>query len=344
MREGRFLKACLREKVDVTPVWLMRQAGRYMKEYREIREKTDFLKMCKTPELVTKITLLPVEKLAVDAAILFSDILVPVEAMGMKIVFHERKGPLIDNPIRDQKGADYLKVIESAEEISFVTEAIGMIRKELEGKVPLIGFSGAPFTLASYMVEGGHSRNYLHVKSMMYRAPALYETLMGKVTTTVIRYLEAQIEAGVQALQLFDSWAGCLSPKDYRDFVAPYSRKIMASLGKKVPLIHFATGTSGILELMKEAGGDVIGVDWRIDLDVAWQRLGYDVGIQGNLDPAVLLASKDVIEERVKDILERAGGRSGHIFNLGHGVLPQTPVENVIFMVDAVHRLSAGKI
>jgi len=310
-----------------------------MKEYREIREKVPFLTMCKTPELAAEITLQPIRKLGVDAAILFADILLPVEAMGMKIEFVDDGGPVILNPVRDGKAVGELRMIEPGEDVPFIQEAIKMIRRELEGKLPLIGFSGAPFTLASYMVEGGHSRNYIYVKSMMYQEPSTYHALMDKIAQVVTRYLRAQIEAGVQALQIFDTWVGCLSPGDYEQFVMPYTRQVVDGLeGNGVPVIHYANGGSTLLELMKRAGGDVIGIDWRIDLDVAWERVGYEVGVQGNLDPALLLAPPEMIEKKVREILRRADNRPGHIFNLGHGILPQTPVENVIAMVEAVHK------
>jgi len=342
----RFLKACWRQPVDCTPVWLMRQAGRYLREYSEIRSKTTFLTMCKAPELAAEVTILPVDKLGVDAAILFSDILLPVEAMGIELEFVEGKGPIIHNPIRHRLGVDALVVIDPEEEIPFVMETIRIVRRHLERRVPLIGFSGAPFTLVSYLVEGGHSRNYIHTKSMMYQEPSAYHMLMDKLTKVVTSYLNAQIRAGVQAIQIFDTWVECLSPGDYREYVMPYTKRVIDGLDrgagnlKDVPLIHYARGGSMLLESMKEAGGDAIGIDWRIDLDVAWERLGYDVAVQGNLDPTVLFAPPKEIERRVRDILDRAGNRSGHIFNLGHGVLPQTPVEHVMFMVEAVHEHS----
>ncbi len=342
----RFLKACRRQPVDCTPVWLMRQAGRYLREYSEIRSKATFLTMCKTPELAAEVTILPVDKLGVDAAILFSDILLPMEAMGIELEFVEGKGPIIHNPIRDRLSVDALAVMDPEEEVPFVMETIRIVRRHLEGRVSLIGFSGAPFTLASYLVEGGHSRNYIYTKSMIFQEPLTYHALMDKLTKVVISYLNAQIRAGVQAIQIFDTWVECLSPGDYREYVMPYTKRVIDGLDrgagnlKDVPLIHYARGGAMLLESMKEAGGDVIGIDWRIDLDVAWERLGYDVAIQGNLDPTVLFAPPEEIERRVKDILNRVGNRPGHIFNLGHGVLPQTPVERVIFVVEAVHKHS----
>lgn len=341
---SQFLRACRREKTDYTPVWLMRQAGRYMQEYREIRNKYSFLTMCKTPELAAEVTLQPVKKLGVDAAIIFADILLPIEGMGIKLEFANNEGPVIHNPVRNRSDIDSLRLIEPERDTPFVIEAIKLTRRELNGTVPLIGFSGAPFTLASYLIEGGHSKNYICTKSLMYNDPSSWHILMDKISRVVISYLKAQAAAGAEALQLFDSWVGCLSPADYKEFAAPYSKQVIDGLkSETVPVIHFGTDSSNILEIMKNAGGDVIGIDWRIELDAAWKRLGYDVSIQGNLDPVVLFASPDEIKKRVKYILKKAGGRTGHIFNLGHGILPQTPVDNVITLVEAVHKYSKNE-
>ena len=342
-KDYRFLKACRKEEVDCTPVWMMRQAGRYLEKYRKVREKHSFLEMCKTPDLAVEVTLQPFEHIDLDAAILYSDILIPVEPMGIDLEFIESRGPVIHNPVRNIGDIKKLKVIDPGQDVPFVAEAIKILRRELDGKAPLIGFSGAPFTLASYMVEGGSSKNYLSTKDMMYNAPELFRELMQKITDTVIVYLNAQVDAGAQAIQVFDSWVGCLSPLDYRKYVLPYSKQVLDGIKGDVPKIHFGTGTAGFLELMKEAGGDVIGVDWRIDLDVAWKRLGYDVAVQGNFDSSKLFGTRAVIEEGVKDILDRAENRRGHIFNLGHGIQPKTPTENAAFMVETVHRLSRRK-
>ncbi len=333
-----FLRACRLEGVERTPVWLMRQAGRYMREYQRIRDRYPFMKMCKLPNVAADITLKPIEILNVDAAILFSDLLIPVEAMGLEIEFIENVGPIIHNPVRKPSDVKRLKIPNPKMDLSFVTETIKILRSKL--KVPLIGFAGAPFTIASYIVEGGGSKNYIHTKKMMYSSQSTFHALMERIVETITSFLLAQIEAGAQALQLFDSWAGCLSPTDYKRYILPHSKRVFSSLKDKVPTIHYANGGSTLLELMREAGGDIIGIDWRMNLDEAWRRIGYDTGIQGNLDPAALFASKREIECRVKDILERAAGRPGHIFNLGHGVLPDTPVENVIAMVQAVQRFS----
>ena len=341
MKNDVFLQACKREKVEYTPVWLMRQAGRYMSEYMEIRRNHSFLEMCKTPELATEVTLQPVNRLGVDAAILFADILLPLEGMGIDLEFAKGEGPVIHNPVRSEADVKKLSLIEPEQDVPYVMEAIKMVRKELDGKVPLIGFSGAPFTLASYMIEGGGSRNYLYCKQLMWQAPQVWHALMEKISKVIVSYLRAQAAAGAQALQVFDSWVGALSPADYAEYVLPHSKYVFEQLaGLGVPLIHFANNASTLLELVREAGGDVIGVDWRIDLDEAWQRIGYDVAIQGNLDPVSLMAPPKVIEQKVKEILEKADNRPGHIFNLGHGINKETPVDNVIAMVEAVHKYS----
>lgn len=336
-----FLKACRKEKVPYTPVWIMRQAGRYMKEYREIREKVSFISLCKTPDLAAEVTITPVKRLGVDAAILFSDILILAEAMGLEIVFNEKNGPVLKNPVRDKTSVDILSIPDPEDKVPFVMETIRILRKKLEGNVPLIGFSGAPFTLASYMVEGSTSRNFTIIKMMMYQNPSLYHTLLDKISKSITLYVSSQIKAGAQAIQLFDTWAGILAPDDYREFALPYTKTIIEEVkGKGVPIILYINGGGGLLELMKEAGPDVISLDWRIDMDNAISRLGKDIALQGNLDPCALFLPPDKIEIRVKDILNRAMNASGHIFNLGHGVLPETPVENIIAMVEAVHKFS----
>jgi uroporphyrinogen decarboxylase len=338
-----FLRACRRQPTDYTPIWLMRQAGRYMKEYRALRKKYSFLEMCKNPELAAQVTLQPIEKFNLDAAIIFSDILIPLEPMGVEFEFAKGEGPVFHHPLRGMKDVEKLRIIEPEEELSFLMEAIQIVRKELEGKVPLIGFSGAPFTLASYMIEGGHSKNYILTKSLMYQDRPTWDVLMGKISEVLIRYLKAQIRSGVQALQLFDSWVGCLSPRDYKEYILPYSQKVIQGVGKKVPLIHFATSSSTLLDLMREAGGDVIGVDWRMNIAEAWAHLRYDVAIQGNLDPVILLASSGLIEKEVKRILNSVGGRPGHIFNLGHGILPNTLPDHVAALVEMVHQYRSSK-
>ncbi len=343
MKEGKnpvFLRACRREQTEYTPVWLMRQAGRFLPEYRNLRRQYPFLTLCKTPELAAQITLLPLKTLRVDAAIIFADILLPLEPMGMTLEFTKGEGPVIHHPPRSRAEVQRLRPIEPESDLSFLLEAIRLVCRELAGEIPLIGFSGAPFTLACYIIEGGVTKDFIRTKSLMYQDPLTWHLLMERLTEVVISYLNAQVTAGVAAVQLFDTWAGALSPADYREFVLPYNKRVFQGLPTSVPTIHFAINSAGILEAMQEAGGDVIGIDWRLDLGTAWQRLKYAVGIQGNLDPAVLLGSQEHIQGRVTEILRAAGGKPGHIFNLGHGVLPHTPVDNVIAMVEAVHRLS----
>jgi len=336
----RFLKACRREPVDCTPVWFMRQAGRYMAEYRALRAKHSILELCKTPELAAQVTLQPIDRFPLDAAIIFADILLPLEPMGLRLEFAEGEGPVIHNPVRDHAAVERLNVIDDGE-LDYVAEAIRQARRALNGRVPLIGFAGAPFTLASYAIEGGSSRNYLLTKQLMYCEPKAWHQLMDKFARVITGYLRRQIRAGAQAIQLFDSWVGCLSVGDYVEYVLPHVQLIFEGLKREgVPMIHFGTGTSAMLRQMREAGGDVIGVDWRIHLDEAWATVGHDVAVQGNLDPLMLFAPLHEIERRVGDILRRAGGRPGHIFNLGHGILPTTPLEHVAATIDMVHKLS----
>jgi len=332
----RLIRACRCQPVDATPVWFMRQAGRFLPEYRKIREKYDIISICKNPELSAQVTMLPVTALGVDAAIIFADIMIPLEAMGVGFEIKEGLGPVVTSPIVNLESANSLTELNAKSELFFVLEAIRLAKRTLE--VPLIGFSGAPFTLASYLIEGKPTRDFIKTKAMMYREPKVWYLLMDKLATAMGAYLRAQVEAGVDVVQLFDSWAGCLSPQDYHQYVLPYSQQILKNLESTgVPRIHFGTGTSTLLEEMKQAGGDVFGVDWRIPIDVAWERLGYDVGIQGNLDPVVLLADFELAKSQTREILERTKGRPGHIFNLGHGMLPDTPPERAAEIVKFVH-------
>jgi uroporphyrinogen decarboxylase len=318
----------------------MRQAGRYMAEYRSLRAKHSILELCKTPELAAQVTLQPIDRFPLDAAIIFADILLPLEAMGLKLEFAHGEGPVIHNPLTDRGSVEQLKIIDG-DELSYVAEAVRLTRQALQGRVPLIGFAGAPFTLASYAIEGGGSRNYILTKQLMYRESDVWHKLMDKLARVVTGYLRRQVRAGAQAIQLFDSWVGCLAPGDYEEYVLPHVQLIFEGMKREgVPLIYFGTGTSAILRQMRQAGGDVIGIDWRIYLDEAWTSVGHDVAVQGNLDPMVLFAPLHEIERRVEDILRRAAGRPGHIFNLGHGILPNTPVEHVAAAVDMVHKLS----
>ncbi len=343
-----FLKACRGEEVPYTPIWIMRQAGRYLPEYRAVRGKSDFLKMCKTPELAAEVTLQPIDILNVDAAILFCDILIPCEAMGQGLEFHEGKGPLLGPPIRDKATVDKLSVPDPEDKMGFVMDAIRLLRKELDGRVPLIGFAGAPLTTATYMIEGGTSKNFLNTKMMIYENPDLYKTFMDKVTATTTEYLKAQVSAGAQAVQIFDTWGGIFSPGDFRDYALVYVKRIIKDLKdwmtseniEQVPVIYFVGETAGLLEEIKTSGADVYGVDWRINLDDAINRIGDGAIVQGNLDPLSMFLPQEKIEERVKDVLNRASSAKGHIFNLGHGVVPQTPRENVVALVEMVHRLS----
>jgi uroporphyrinogen decarboxylase len=336
-----FLAACRREPTSYTPIWLMRQAGRYMEDYRKVRAQYDFLDLCKRPDLAAEITVTPVERLGVDAAILFADILLVLEPMGVGLEYSKGDGPVIHRPVRNEKDVDGLKHFDPERELSFVYDAVKKIRKALGNKVPLIGFAGAPFTLASYLIEGSGSRNYVHTKKLFYNAPEAWQRLMERLAKVVAEYLNCQIAAGAQAVQLFDSWAGCLTPPDYEKYAAPHTKAVIDALAPGVPVIHFSTGTAGALKQIRAAGGDVIGLDWRINLNEGWATVGHDVAIQGNFDPVALFASPKEIKLRAADILHRAAGHPGHIFNLGHGVLPETPVENVIALVNAVHELSA---
>jgi uroporphyrinogen decarboxylase len=334
------MRGCRRESAPYTPVWLMRQAGRYMREYREVREKTTFLELCKNPALAAEVTVTAVERLGVDAAIIFADILLILEPLGIELEFAKGEGPVIHNPVRRPSDVDRLRELDDPNALEFVYEAIRQTRSALKPDIPLIGFCGAPFTLASYMTEGGGSKNYLHTKRLMYDDAGAWHAMMALISRALVKYLNAQIEAGAQAVQLFDSWVGCLSPDDYREFVLPHTKSVIENVTKGVPVIHFGTGTATLLELMREAGGDVIGLDWRVRLDEGWRRVGHDVAVMGNLDPVVLFAKRDVLREQAKRILDQAEGRAGHIFNLGHGILPETPVENVVALVEMVHELS----
>ena len=344
--DSPLMKAARREPTGRTPIWLMRQAGRYMPEYRQLRRTVSFLELCKNPDLCAEVMLDAVERLGVDAAIIFSDLLLILEPMGIKLEFSAGEGPVLGDPIRTAADIDRLLELETIGPLDFVIETVRKTRAGLDASLPLIGFAGAPFTLAAYAIEGGASRDYRSVKTLMYNDTGAWDALMGRLARAVTLYLNAQIDAGVQLVQLFDSWAGCLAVDDYRRYVLPHIRSVIEALKPGVPVIHFATGNPALLPLMGEAFGKkqsdaVVGVDWRIRLDDAWHTIGHDKAIQGNLDPAVLLTDPVEIRRHAKHILHQAEGRPGHIFNLGHGVLPQTPVENVIALVRAVHELSS---
>ncbi|MDZ4832918.1 MAG: uroporphyrinogen decarboxylase [Candidatus Melainabacteria bacterium] len=340
IKNTEFIKCLKKQPTSYTPVWLMRQAGRYQSEYREIRSKVGFLELCKTPELASEVTVRAVEQLGVDAAIIFADILLPLESMGLGLRFAQGDGPVLDNPIVNVADVEALPDFDPKDDLAYVMLAIEKTCKELDGKVPLIGFAGAPFTLASYAIEGGGSRNYEKTKSLMYREPAAWDLLMRKLVKMTIKYLQAQVDAGASAIQIFDSWVGALSPRDYAHYVLPHMQDLISGLKGRAPIIYFGTMTNGLLSLMAKTDADVLGVDWRIDLDYAWDLIGHDKGIQGNLDPLVLFAGKEEIEKQTRVILDQAAGRPGHVFNLGHGVLPATPVENVKYLVELVHELS----
>lgn len=332
-----FLRACRRQPTDFTPVWFMRQAGRYLPEYRAIREKYSLLEICHHPELAAEVTLQPVKAIGVDAAILFADILLPAIPLGVGLEFAKGEGPVLQNPVRTLADVQNLRPVNPEADLGYVLEAIRILRTELRS-TPLIGFCGAPFTVASYLIEGGSSREFLKTKAMMYSAPQTWRALMEKLSAVLSDYLLAQIRAGAQAVQVFDSWVGALAPQDYETFVLPYSQKVLqAAQAEKVPVIHFGTNTATLLPLMKRAGGDVLGLDWRIPLDEGWKLLGGEVAVQGNLDPAALFAPREEIQKRVHDILRRADGKPGHIFNLGHGILQHTPVDNAKAVVEMVH-------
>lgn len=344
----RFLRACRRELTDCTPVWFMRQAGRYMPEYRAIRARYGFLEMVKTPELAAEITMQPVQALAIDAAIIYADILPPLEGMGLQLSYEKGEGPVIHNPLRSAADIAALRQPDPRETVAYTLNAIRLVKGELTGRLPLIGFSGAPFTLASYAIEGGGSREYRRTKQLMYREPAAWHALMAKLARLVSDYALAQLAAGADAIQLFDSWVGALSPADYVEFVLPYVQQVITAIhaatidgAPGTPIIYFGTGLSGMYGLLRQSGAEVIGVDWRSTLDDAWAQLGPGVAVQGNLDPHTLFAPWELIERRATDVLDRAAGRPGHIFNLGHGILTETPVENVARLAEFVHAYSS---
>lgn len=336
-----FLKACRREPTPYTPIWLMRQAGRYMAEYRAVRDRMSFLELCHDADAAAEVTVTAVERLGVDAAIIFADILLVLEPMGVGLEFAQGDGPRIHRPVRSGEQIDRLPEVEPQESLTFVFEAVRKANAAL--KVPLIGFAGAPFTIASYVVEGGASRNYIHTKKLMYGDPGAWHALMEKLARALTKYVNGQIAAGAHAVQLFDSWVGCLAPDDYREYVLPHMRALIAGITPGTPVIHFGTGTSGMLKIMREAGGAVLGVDWRIDLATAWQQVGYDIAVQGNLDPVALFGPPSEIRRRAQAILDSVRARPGHIFNLGHGILPETPVDHVRLLIDTVHELSASR-
>lgn len=341
LANSRLLKACRREPVDCTPVWIMRQAGRYLPEYMAVRSRVTFIELCKRPDLAAQVTLDAQRILGVDAAILFADLLPMLEPMGIDLEYQKGEGPVIHNPIQAADQVDRLRELEDVGALQFVFDAVRLIRRDLPPDIPLLGFAGAPFTLASYAIEGGGSRNYVLTKTLMYRDEGAWRTLMERLARSLVRYLRAQLDAGCQAVQLFDSWAGCLSPDDYRRYVLPYTKQVLDGLPADALVINFLTGNPALLPCLRAAGGQVIGLDWRVNLADAWRTVGYDVGVQGNLDPVSLMADLPTLRRRTQDILDQAAGRPGHVFNLGHGVFPEVPPDNVKALVQMVHELSA---
>ncbi|MBL8819546.1 MAG: uroporphyrinogen decarboxylase [Planctomyces sp.] len=335
------MKAVRREATDTTPLWIMRQAGRYLPEYMAVRSKVTFMELCKTPELACEVTVTAQQVLGVDAAILFADLLPILEPMGIDLEYQKGEGPVIHNPLRTGRDVDRLTALATVEPLEYVFQAVRMIRSALAADIPLLGFAGAPFTLASYCIEGGGSKNYIHTKSMMYNDEGAWNMLMSRLVDSVIIYLKAQIDSGCQAVQVFDSWAGCLSPADYRRYVLPHTRRLIQSVVPFAPVINFLTGNPALLPLQKEAGGTVMGIDWRIQLDDAWKIFGPEFAVQGNMDPVSLYADIPVLRRRAADVLAAAAGRPGHIFNLGHGVMPDMNPDHVKTLVEIVHELGA---
>jgi uroporphyrinogen decarboxylase len=333
---SRFLDACKRRPTDVRPVWFMRQAGRYLRQYREVRSKHGILEMCKRPDLAATVTLQPIEILDVDAAIIFADLLLPVEPMGLKLRYVENRGPVIDNPVRTSDDIDSLSTVNT-DDLGYVGESIQLVTRALNGRIPVIGFVGAPFTLASYIIEGGASKSFIKTKRMMYTDETMWRRLMGKIVDVLAPFAVMQVASGARAIQVFDSWVGALGADDYVRYAAPYSRALIERIRQSgVPVIHFGTGASGYFRELHAAGGDVMGVDWRMNIDQAWMDISYRAAIQGNLDPVALFAPLSELKVKVHELLRRTGTRPGHIFNLGHGILPETPVDNVRAVVQMV--------
>lgn len=341
LSNSRFMKAARREATDTTPIWIMRQAGRYLPEYMAVRRRVTFIDLCKTPRLAAEVTLTAQQVLGVDAAILFADLLPMLEPMGIDLEYAKGEGPVIHNPVKSAKDVDRIHELEEVGSLQFVFDAVKLIRKDLPANIPLLGFAGAPFTLASYIIEGGGSSNYVTTKSLMYRDEGAWRTLMERLCRSLVRYIRAQIDAGCQAIQLFDSWAGCLSPEDYRRYVLPFTRQVTAEIQPLVPVINFLTGNPALLPLLRESGGSVIGLDWRVNLAEGWKTVGHDVAVQGNLDPVVLMADLPTLKRRAKEVLDATEGRPGHIFNLGHGVFPEAPAEHVKALVQMVHEMGS---
>ena len=343
--DSLFARACRRQAVEATPVWFMRQAGRYMKEYRDVRKRYSLVEICKKPEVAADVTITAAEYLGVDAAIIFADLLLPLEVMGLPFRFEAGEGPVIDKPLRTAEDVRALRS-DRAAELGYVAEAVSLVAKHFGSKLPVIGFCGAPFTLASYMVEGGGSRHYIEVKKLMYNSPEVWEELVDKLVDVLAEYTAAQVRAGADVVQIFDSWVGCLSVEDYRRYALLPTTQLIQRLQKqaKVPIIYFGTDSATLLPSMSETGAEVIGLDWRIPLDEGWRTVGYNHAVQGNLDPVTLFSSWREVRSRAEHIIRLADGRPGHIFNLGHGILPQTPVENVKNLAQFVHEFSSSAV
>lgn len=342
--ESTFVRAARREATDYTPVWFMRQAGRILPEYRALRERWSLIEICRQPELCAEVTLQPMRRMPLDAAVLFADIMLPLVGIGVDLQLVDEVGPVIREPVRDMRNVDALRSIVPEEDVPFVLETIRLVREEISPARGVIGFAGAPFTLASYLIEGRPTRDFARTKTLMHGAPDVWHALMHRLAKLTSTYLQAQIEAGVDVVQLFDSWVGALDVDDYVHFVQPYTRFIFSSIGESVPTIHFGTNTTALLDQMKDDGATTIGVDWRVPLDLAWRRIGHHLGIQGNLDPGALLGPVDALERKASQVLRRAEGRPGHIFNLGHGIHPGTPLENAMRLVDFIHEESARAV
>jgi uroporphyrinogen decarboxylase len=342
--DSRFVKACKAQPVDRTPVWFMRQAGRYMAQYRAVRRQYSLIEICKQPKVAAEVTVTAAEILGVDAAIIFADLLLPLEVMGLPFRFSAGEGPVIEKPVRTREDVERLRT-DRAADLGYVSDAVRLVCKHFGTRMPVIGFCGAPFTLASYMIEGGGSRNYVHTKKMMYSSPETWDQLMGKLVAVTSAYAAEQVSAGADVIQIFDSWVGCLSVEDYRRSVLPHTTALVKTLQKtRAPIIYFGTDSATLLPSMQETGAEVIGLDWRIPLDEGWRSLGNKAAVQGNLDPVLLFADWAQLKARAEDVLRRAGGRAGHIFNLGHGILPETPEDNVKALTRFVQEYSAKTI
>jgi uroporphyrinogen decarboxylase len=336
------MRACCRQKTDDTPIWLMRQAGRYMASYRKLRGKAEFLELCKNSDLATEVTLLPINELGVDAAIIFADILLILEPLGAKLRFAAGEGPIIDNPVHNESDVYNLNTNSVVESLTYVFDALRKTRRALNPELPLIGFSGAPFTLAAYLIEGGKVGNLARTKTFMYKYPKAWHHLLDLLAKACAQYLSEQIKAGANIVQIFDSWVGCLSPADFNQYVLPYSKTLVSEVKDLAPTVYFGTDTCTLLPLIKQTECQIIGLDWRVNLFTEWKNLDYQVAVQGNLDPLILLSDKETITIQTKRILAEAQNRPGHIFNIGHGILPETPIDNVKYLVDLVHQLGGA--